>query len=165
MTTETIIKTLLLVFVIIGAAGCFLLPGTKTVSRLAGRRDIMQKLFIATGITGMLTGIAGLTAATLLGDRLFILHIWELILLPFAAVHVWYYIIRKTGAADRDYDEKQLLDITRAAGLAWAAILPVMVIVFIQFQDRLASSLIWFPVFLFGSILVYGAGMVRFNRR
>ncbi|MBN2416144.1 hypothetical protein JXO52_09890 [bacterium] len=165
MTTETIIKIILLVFVIFGIAGCFLLPKTKAVSRLAGRRDVMQRLYTVTGVTGAVTGITGLLSALLLGDRLFILHIWELILLPFALVHIWYYIIRKAGNAERDYDEKQMQDIAKAAGLAWAVMLWIMVLVFVQFQDRLTSSLIWFPVFLFGSILVYGAGMVVFNKR
>jgi len=165
LNAEGIIKIVLLAVVFLGVAGCFILPRIKRMSGVKPGSAVMEKLFSLTFIIGLLTGAAGLTTAFLLKDQLFSLHIWELLLIPFFLIHVCYYIIVKSGKKlNTDYDEKQLQDMTRGAAFAWAFIFPVMVGVFVWYQQSESSSLIWFPIFLFGSIMIY-SGATLLSRR
>ncbi len=162
---ENIVKFFLLFVVLLGAAACFILPRVLRKAKISPGAPVFEKLFRITFMTGILTGASGLTAAFLLKETLFTLHIWELLLIPFFLVHIYYYIIVMSGReSGADYDEKQLQDMTKGAAFAWALIFPVMVGVFVWYQQSKSSSLIWFPVFLFGSILIYSAGALLSRR-
>jgi len=133
-------------------------------------------LFIAAHTTGLLCGMIGLTAilvALVTRLRLSIFEILSvtigvLVLLPYLLIlSVWLFMKRKEKITDW-LDEKQFLDISRASLLTILIILPIMTLMgvlqrIIGFGNVL--DFIWFPLFIFLSMVSFSSATLYLSRR
>ena len=161
-TTEGLIKVGMVAVLFLAGFLYWLVPRTS----LAHRFHMSESLFVLTNIIGILCGIAGFLV-TLVWPRLIIeVHLWELIILPFALIHGYWAVTMRVKSSSETYDEKQEHDMARAASLTWALSIPAMVILFLVDQGGHLGRLMWFPYYLFLTLAFYsGATLFNFKRR
>ena len=158
---ETIVKiTLLVVLLLAGLAYWF-------VPRLAIARKFRmnETTFIISTVIGMICGAVGLVLTIVWPDGLLDLHVWELIMLPFVLMNIYWAIIMRVQKTVIIVDEKQAYNMTSAAGVTWAWSLPIMVLVFVLYQQSVLSGVLWFPSYLFASLLVFSAATLYLFKR
>jgi hypothetical protein len=133
-------------------------------------------LFIAAHMTGLLCGIIGLTAilvALVTRLRLSIFEILSvtigvLVLLPYLlTLGIWLFMKRKEKITDW-LDEKQFLDISRASLWTIMILLPIMTTIGIL--QRISGfgnvlDFIWFPLFIFLSMVSFSSVTLYLSRR
>ena len=149
--TEKIIKLILVLVLVIAGLAFWLLPKT----RLAKRFRVNETLFIVTNIIGMICGAIGLVVTFVWPQFIVELHLWELILIPFVLVYVYWDIIRRAQKTSNLLDEKQVFDMTHAGAATWSLSIPAMVFLFILYEKKVVSGIVWFPFYLFTSLLIF----------
>jgi len=160
-TIEKIIK-LLLVFTVVAAGFLYwLLPKTK----LARHFKMNETLFIVTNIIGMICGIVGLVVTFLFPQFIIELHLWELIVTPFALIYIYWRLIMRIRKNTEIVDEKQDYNMTRAGAITMAFSIPAMVIMFILYYNRIFNGPIWFPYYFFVTLLVFSASTLFLFRK
>ncbi len=158
---EKIIKIILFVLVVIAALLFFVMLNRKRSEKFS----IDERVYAATHLAGIICGAAGLVAAFIWPLQIIELHIWELIILPFAFMEMyWLLVIRKHKVA-RGIDEKQMFDLHRAAALAWSVSFPLTIVLFVLYQNSILSGLFWFPILIFASLAAYCGGALYYFRR
>jgi hypothetical protein len=158
---EKIIK-FTLVFILLAAGLLYwLLPKTKIVKKI----KMNESLFILTNIIGIICGATGLLVTFIWPKYVIELHLWELIVIPFALVYIyWGVIVRKLKTKDI-IDEKQDFDMTKAGAFTMAFSIFAMTILFVLYSDQIIEGLIWYPYFFFSTILVFSSGTLYFFKR
>ena len=161
MSTEIIIKLILVIVLVIAGFLYWFLPKT----RLAIHFKMNESLFMLTGVVGIFCGLAGLTVSIMQPVFIIELHLWELIAVPFALVYFYWQMIEKINKGRNQWDEKQILNMTSAAAFAWSVSIPIMVFVFILYQSAVINGLIWFPIFFFQALLFYSAATLYYYKK
>lgn len=126
-TAEKIIKLALVLML----AGAILLYWLLPRTRLARRITMNETLFSVTSIVGIICGAAGLVVTVLWPQFIVQLHLWELILMPFVLLNIYWAVIMKTRRSAQILDEKQLFDMTHAAAVTWGVSITAMAILFV----------------------------------
>ncbi|MCK4301523.1 MAG: hypothetical protein KAW91_02055 [candidate division Zixibacteria bacterium] len=98
-------------------------------------------------------------------EKIVELHLWELILIPFVLVYVYWGIARRSSHSDDLIDEKQEHDMTKAAATTWAFSIPAMAILFMVWNSVDASDSIWLPYYIFVTILIFSATTLVYFKR
>jgi len=150
---EKIIKFILVLTFVIAGLLYWLLPKTK----LAKHFKMNETLFVATNVIGIICGIIGLVVTLVWPQFIVEMHLWELILIPFVIIHVYWAIIMKTRKTLDVLDEKQEYDMTKAAAITWGLSIPAMVFLFILYDKEILSGIAWFPYYLFTALLIFSA--------
>lgn len=137
-----------------------------------------EALFEATQWVGIVCGLTGVAftvyAYAVLGDDA--LKSWLTWLLLFccaAIIMPWlglviYWLIRLAAKTDRTvYDEKQRLDLAFSGMVTWLSSIPLMaVIMIINFGNESTATVhLWFPFYLFISLLIFSATLLTRYRR
>jgi len=137
-----------------------------------------EALFEATQWVGIVCGMTGVAftvyAYAVLGDAALkswltwlMLFYCAVIIIPWLALVV-YWIFRLATKTDRTvYDEKQRHDLAFSGMVTWLSSIPLMaVIMIINFGDESrATAHLWFPFYLFASLLIFSATLLtRFRR-
>lgn len=148
---EKIIKFSLLVIVLLGGLLYWLLPKTKMAQKL----KMNESLFIVTHVIGIICGIVGLAITFLFPSYIIQWHLWELVVIPFALIYLYWLIIQKTMKAITIVDEKQDFNMTKAAALTMAISIPAMVIMFLLYYNNILTGSIWFPYYFFVTLLFF----------
>lgn len=90
------------------------------------------------------------------------------IILPYFTMII-YWIIRLAGRSEMTmFDEKIRQDIAQSGLIAWLVSIPVMALVFVSDFGKTPSAtmLMWFPFYLFSTLLVFSVSLLeRFKRR
>jgi hypothetical protein len=151
---EKIIKLGLFFIVVLACFLYWLLPRT----RLSRHFKMNEKVFILTQIICIFCSIFGLVATFLWPQSIFELHLWELLALPIFLVYVYWFIVQKTIKSGAIVDEKQEFDMAKGAALSMAFTIPCMALLLNLYQRGALEGLVWFPYYLFVTLLLFSAG-------
>ena len=158
---EQIVKVLLVAVLAVAAILYWLLPK----SRLAGKFRMNETLYVVTNVVGIVCGIIGLTATIVWPRYVIELHLWEFIMLLFVLVHVYWAIISRVRQKSPLLDEKQSFDMAQAAAITWAGSIPAMAVLFVLYDKGVLHGLMWFPFYLFATLLAYSISTLYLFRR
>ncbi len=131
--------------------------------------------FIAVNIIGFLGGICGLVVTFAFSQYEFSLYAWKNIILPVCLILLVPYgsimIYRFTGSPGKNssdiFDEKQRYDISRAGITTWLLSIPCMLIMFLFYYFNMFEfeSILWFPYYLFMTLLIFSASTMYYFKR
>jgi hypothetical protein len=152
---EKLVKLLLLFILLLGILMFWLIPKTRLRSKL----KMNDNLYKLTQIVGMICGISGLVCVFFFPHWIIELHLWELIIMPYVVIQVYWGMVIKVSRNPDWLDEKQDYDMTKAGGHVFAASIPAMIILYMLYYNEILSGLIWFPYYLFISILVFSSSI------
>ena len=148
---EKIIKLILVVIVALGIVLFVVLPKT----RLAKKFKMNEKLFLITNIIGVVCGMVGLAMTFIFPQSIVELHLWELIIMPFALVYGYWLLIIRIRKTSEIVDEKQDYNMTKAGAITMAFSIPAMVIMFQLYNNKVFDGPIWFPYYFFVTLLLF----------
>ncbi len=158
---EKIIKLILVIIVALGIVLFFLLPKT----RLAKKFKMNEKLFIITHIIGVICGIVGLAVTFIFPHSIVELHLWELIIMPFVLIEIYWLMIVRIRKTSDLIDEKQDYNMTKAGAYTMWALIPAMVIMFQLYYNKIFEGPIWFPYYFFVTLLFFsGTTLLLFKK-
>jgi hypothetical protein len=158
---EKIIKLALAILVIAAALAFWLLPKTK----IARKFKMSEALFMLTNIIGMICGAAGLLVTFAWSGLIVEYHLWEIILMPFVLIYVYWGIIMRTGKSLAILDEKQSLNMASAAAMTWSISIPAMAFLFILYYQNILQGMLWFPYYFFVTLLIFSASTLFYFKK
>ena len=158
---EKIIKLGLFFIVILACVLYWLLPKT----RLSRFFKMNEKVFAVTFIISILCSIFGLVVTFLWPQAIFELHLWELLALPIFLAYVYWLIVQKTSKNTDLVDEKQGFDMAKGAALSMAFTIPCMVLLLNLYQRGTLEGIVWFPYYLFVTLLLFSSGTLYSFRK
>ncbi len=159
--TEEVIKIILLLVIVLAILSYWLIPKSKIRSRFHMNED----LFIMTQYIGVLCGLAGLLITFIYPKYIIELHLWELLIMPYFIIQVYWLTVMKIRRSGEILDEKQEYDMGKAGGITFGISVPAMVFVFILYQNKIVDGLIWFPYYLFITILIFSASTLFYFKK
>jgi len=62
-------------------------------------------------------------------------------------------------------DEKQVYDMGKAGGITFGISMPAMVIIFTLYLNGIVNGLIWFPYYIFVTILIYSCSTLFYFKK
>lgn len=151
---EKIIKLGLFALVVLACFLYWLLPRT----RLSNRFKMNEKIFNVTFFISIICSIFGLVATFLWPQAIFDLHLWELVALPIFLIYLYWLIVLKVRKSAELVDEKQEFDMAKGAALSMTFTIPCMALLLNFYQRGVLESLVWFPYYLFVTLLLFSAG-------
>ena len=154
---EKIIKLALVIIIAVAILLCWLLPKTK----LAKYFKMNERLFVITNVIGVICGIVGLVVTFIFPQFIVELHLWEVIITPFALMYIYWLLIIKIRKTTEVLDEKQDYNMTKAGAITMALSIPAMVIMFFFYYNKVFDGPIWFPYYFF-VILLFFSGTTLF---
>lgn len=158
---EKIIKLILVLIIALAIVLYWLLPKT----RLAKHFKMNERLFIITNIIGVTCGIIGLLVTFIWPQFIVELHLWEVIVTPFALMYIYWLLIIRIRKTAEIVDEKQDYNMTKAGAITMAFSIPAMVIMFMLYYDKIFDGAIWFPYYFFVLLLFFsGTTLVLFKK-
>lgn len=134
--------------------------------------EVTQYIGIVCGLIGVIfTSYAyvALDDFTMINWLVWLLMFYCLvIILPYFTMII-YWIIRLAGRSEMTlFDEKIRQDIAQSGLIAWLVSIPVMALIFVSDFGKTPSAtmLMWFPFYLFSTLLVFSVSLLeRFKRR
>ncbi len=160
---ESIIKIIIVVVLLLTALCYWLIPKTK----FAQKMKMTVSIFITTNIVGIVCGIFGLIGIFMWNELIIKLHLWELIVMPYVLVWVYWLIIIRIKKTSEIVDEKQEWDMSQAAGSTIAGTILIFAFMFnLSYSDiyQLNNGM-WFPFYLFTTIFLYSLSTLLFFKR
>jgi hypothetical protein len=154
-------KVVLGALLLLAALAVWLLPKT----RLAPERRIGERLFMVTYVVGAICGAAGLVVLFVWPGRVREWHLWELAVMPLVLVYAYWIAVMRKARTSEVVDEKQNFDMTNAGGLAWGLSIPAMGAAFVLYEEGLFDPSLWFPYYLFVTLLLYSVATLYFFKR
>ena len=148
---EKIIKLILVFIVALAIVLYWLLPKT----RLAKYFKMNERLFVITNIIGVTCGIIGLVVTFILPQFIVELHLWEIIVTPFALMYIYWLLIIRIKKTAQVLDEKQDYNMTQAGAITMALSIPAMIIMFALYYNKVFDGPIWFPYYFFVTLLFF----------
>ena len=158
---EAIIKISILAILFLAGLAYWLLPKSAFAQRL----QMNESLFVLTSVVGIFCGAVGLVVTLAWPQYIIDLHLWELILIPFILLNVYWAIIMRVRKSAEILDEKQSFNMTTAAALTWALSIPPMTLMFILYENRVFSGSIWFPFYFFLTLLLFSVTTLFFFKK
>jgi len=124
-----------------------------------------ESLFLKSNILSIVCGILGLATTLIWPEWIVELHLWELIVIPFVLVQIYWMMVQKTLGKEEAFDEKQAYDMTTAAALTWGLSIPLMAIFFLIDLGEVRHSITWFPYYIFVTIFLYSASTIYYFKK
>lgn len=134
-----------------------------------------EAVFINAQYIGIFTGILGL--AVLISLSLFsplwaikkgIVTLCAVTVIPYAAIVIYWLIIKFRERVTEWYDEKQFQDVTKAGLISFMSSIIILAIFFVL-QNTLTKfpllSVIWFPLYFFIALLIFSGTIIYMNKR
>lgn len=158
--SEAIIK-IILVCTIVVAAICYLLIPK---SRFAKKIKMSVALFVGTNIIGIIVGISGVIATLFCRENLIESHLWELLIMPYVLVWIYWLIIMRIQKSTFIVDEKQEFDLLNAAGAMIAGTILVFALMFNLNTGNVVTldGGLWFPFYLFTTVTLFSGLTILF---
>ncbi len=157
---EKIIKIILSVVIIAAIILALIIPRTGLKKYLR----MNEPLFVATNVLGAICGLAGLILSLTIPETVIRLHLWELIILPFAIIYIYWAMIADAQKDDALVDEKQAFNMSRGIVVSWCVSIIFMAVVFTQYQNGNLSGGSWFLLFFFQTLMVFSAATLYFYK-
>jgi hypothetical protein len=158
---EGAIKLALVTLLVLAGLAVWLLPRTRIVTS----RTVGGTLFVATSVVGIVCSAAGLLVLLIWPQRVLEWHLWELAAMPLVLLYAYWLVVMRRARTGQVLDEKQDLDMTRAGALTWGISIPAMCLAFVLPDARLFEGGLWFPWYLFVTLMVYSATTLYYFRR
>jgi hypothetical protein len=151
---EKIIKLGLFFILVLACFLYWLLPKT----RLAKHFKMNEKVFVMTFMISIICCLIGLVVTFLWPQAIFEMHLWELLLMPVFLVYVYWFMVKKLTKGSEIVDEKQEFDMAKGTALSTSLTVPSMALLFVLFDEGILEGLIWFPYYLFVTLLFFSVG-------
>jgi uncharacterized membrane protein len=148
---EKLIKLTLLLIILLAGLSYWLIPKSKLRSKF----QMNESVFVITQSIGILCGVAGLFITFIYPQYIIELHVWELLIMPYFIIYIYWLIVIKIRKSTEILDEKQEYDMSKSGGITFGISIPAMVIIFILYQNEIVKGLIWFPYYIFITILIF----------
>lgn len=158
---ESLIKLVLVGLLVLAGLAVWLLPRT----RLVREPRISERLFVATCVIGILCAAAGLVVTFGWPRRVLEWHLWEVAVMPLVLLYAYWIVVMRRARSLDVLDEKQNLDTANASALTWAISVPAMMVAFVLHDHGLFDPALWFPYYLFVTLLVYSASTLYYFKR
>ena len=162
-TYEKVFKLSAFFLVVLTLVFYWVLPNTKMANHL----KMNEPLFVITNVLGMICGIIGLVATFLWQELIVETHLFEVIVILFGCVYVYWAMImkrKKTVEISDILDEKQIDDMTKAAAFTLTLSTCVMLIVYLHNLVALEGKT-WFLFYFFIVLLVYSASTLYYFKK
>jgi hypothetical protein len=134
-----------------------------------------EAIFIDAQYIGIFTSVMGLVI--LLSLSLFsplwaikkgIVTLCAVLVIPYAAIVVYWLVIKLRERVTEWYDEKQFQDVTKAGFISFLSTIVILAIFFIV-QNTLTKfmllNVIWFPLYFFIALLIFSGSILYFNKK
>ncbi|MBN1997652.1 hypothetical protein JW935_08880 [candidate division KSB1 bacterium] len=108
-------------------------------------------------IVGMICGFCGLIATLLWPHWIIKTHLMWAIVMPWVLMNFYYATIQVVQKSNEFGDEKQELNMSSAAALTMGFTIPVMVVIFLFYENNILQGSLWFPYYFFTTIFVFSA--------
>ena len=158
---EKLIKLTLLLIIILAGLSYWLIPKSKLRSKF----QMNENVFIITQSIGILCGVAGLFISFIYPQYIIELHLWELLIMPYFIIYIYWLIVMKIRKSTEIIDEKQEYDMGKAGGITFGISMPAMVIIFILYQNGIVKGLVWFPYYIFITIIIYSCSTLFYFKK
>lgn len=155
------IKHFLLFVLTLAGLLYWLLPKT----RLASHFRMNETLFVLYFITGIICSAIGLVVTVMYPRFITVKHLWELIILPFILINIYWAIIIRTRGKQDMIDKKQEFDMTRGAALSFAGSIPAMTILYELYKSDICEGTVFFPIFFFQALFFFSAFTLYFYKK
>ena len=158
---EVGIKFGLVALLVLAGLAVWLLPKM----RVGTSRTVSARLFVTTALAGMVSSVAGLLLLLAWPQRVLEWHLWEVAAMPLTLLYAcWLVVMRRAGSTEV-LDEKQDVDMTRAGAVTWAISIPAMCVAFVLPDAGLFEGGLWFPWYLFVTLLIFSATTLYYFKR
>ena len=134
-----------------------------------------EAIFINAQYIGIFTGVMGLVI--LMSLSLFsplwaikkgIVTLCAVLVIPYAAIVIYWLVIKIRERVTEWYDEKQFQDVTKAGFISFLSTIVILAIFFFV-QNTLTKfamlSVIWFPLYFFIALLIFSGTILYFNKK
>jgi hypothetical protein len=158
---ESVIKLLLVSSLVLAGLAVWLMPKT----RLLNERQVSERLFVATQVIGIVCGAAGLVLSFAWPQRVLEWHLWELTLMPYVLVNCYWIVIMRRARRLAVVDEKQELNMATAGGVTVGLGVVAMLVAFSLHERGLFDARMFYPYFLFVTILFLSSATLFFFKR
>ena len=149
------------------------------VKKLPGRSDAEvplkdEAIFINAQYIGIFTGVLGLAIlaslsifSPLWAIKKGIVVVCAVLVVPYAAIVIYWLIIKIRERVTEWYDEKQFQDVTKAGLVSFLSSIAILAIFFV-FQNTCKFpllSVIWFPLYFFIALLIFSRTILYFSKK
>ena len=158
---EVLIKLTLLLIIILAGVSYWLIPKSKFRSKF----QMNENVFIITQSVGILCGVTGLLITFIYPQYIIEFHVWELLIMPYFVIYVYWIIVMKIRESSEIIDEKQEYNMGKAGGITFGISIPAMLIIFILYQNDIVQGLIWFPYYIFITVLIFSCSTLFYFKK
>jgi len=134
-----------------------------------------EVIFINTQYIGIFTGIFGLSimialsaSTPLWAIKKGIVIVCALLIIPYAAIAIYWLVIKIREKITEWYDEKQFQDVTKASLISFLSSVVILAIFFVlqnAFSKFLLLNVIWFPLYFFIALLIFSGTLLYFSKK
>jgi hypothetical protein len=134
-----------------------------------------EAVFINAQYIGIFTGTLGLVIlaslsifSPLWAIKKGIVTLCAAMVIPYAAIVIYWLVIKARERVTEWYDEKQFQDVTKAGLISFLSTIIILAIFFVL-QNTLTKfpllNVIWFPLYFFISLLIFSGTIIYMNKR
>jgi hypothetical protein len=134
-----------------------------------------EAIFINTQYIGIFTSVFGLAilitlsaSAPLWAIKKGIVAMCALLIIPYAAIAIYWLVIKIRERVTEWYDEKQFQDVTKAGLVSFLSSIIILTIFFVlqnAFKKFLLLNVIWFPLYFFIALLIFSGTILYSSKK
>jgi len=134
-----------------------------------------EAIFINAQYIGIFTGVLGLAIlaslsifSPLWAIKKGIVTVCAVLIIPYAAIAIYWLVIKIRERVTEWYDEKQFQDVTKAGLISFLSSIVILAIFFV-IQNTLSNfpllNVIWFPLYFFIALLIFSGAILYFSKK
>jgi len=134
-----------------------------------------EAIFINVQYVGIFTAVLGLTIlaslsifSPLWAIKKGIVAVCAVLVVPYAAIVIYWLVIKIRERVIEWYDEKQFQDVTKAGLVSFLSSIAILAIFFV-IQNTLSKfpllTVIWFPLYFFIALLIFSGTILHFSKK
>lgn len=133
-----------------------------------------EAIFINAQYIGIFTSVLGLAIlaslsifSPLWAIKKGIVTVCAVLVIPYAAIVIYWLVIKVRERVTEWYDEKQFQDVTKAGLVSFLSSIAILAIFFV-FQNTckfLLLNVIWFPLYFFIALLIFSGTILYFSKK
>jgi hypothetical protein len=85
--------------------------------------------------------------------------------MPLVLLYAYWMVVMRRARSSNVLDEKQNADMTMAGAVTWTISIPAMALAFVLPDARLLAGGLWFPFYLFVTLVVFSAVTLYYFKR
>ena len=134
-----------------------------------------EAIFINAQYIGIFTGVLGLAIlaslsifSPLWAIKKGIVTVCAVLVIPYAAIVIYWLVIKIRERVTEWYDEKQFQDVTKAGLVSFLSSIAILAIFFViqnTLRKFLLLGVIWFPLYFFIALLIFSGTILYFSKK